>query len=101
MDLSMYISNEYYIVVILLYALGAMIKKYKKIPNWCIPIILSVVGVIICCGMSYVSKFPLDIHTVIQGILCGLTAVGTNQIIKQTMQNVSFTTSDDDSDTKG
>lgn len=101
MDLSMYINNDYYIVVVLLYALGVVVKKYKKIPNWCIPIILSVAGVALCCGMAYASKFPLDLHTVIQGILCGLTAVGTNQIIKQTVQNVSFTTSDDNSDAQG
>ena len=100
MDLSMYISNNYYIVVVLLYALGAAVKRYKKIPNWCIPIILSVFGVVLCCGIAYTSNIPLDVTTVIQGILCGLTAVGTNQIIKQTVQNVSLNTSDD-SDIKG
>ena len=100
MDLSMYISNDYYIVVVLLYALGVGVKKHKKIPNWCIPIILSVSGVAICCGMSYAIKETIDISTVMQGILCGLTAVGTNQIIKQTVQNVSFNTSDD-SDAQG
>ncbi len=100
MDLSMYISNDYYIVVVLLYALGVAVKKHKRIPNWCIPIILSVSGVILCCGIGYASKSTIDISTVMQGILCGLTAVGTNQIIKQTVQNVSLNTSDD-SDAQG
>lgn len=30
MDLSMYISNDYYIVVVLLYALGVGVKKTQK-----------------------------------------------------------------------
>lgn len=95
MDLSMYISNEYYLVVVLLYALGAVIKRYTKIANWTIPIILSVLGGISCSLMSYSTIGSIDPTAVIQGILCGLTAVGTNQIIKQTVQNASISSNSD------
>lgn len=94
MDLSMYISNEYYLVVVLLYALGIVIKRYMKIPNWTIPIILSVLGMLTCSVMSYMSTSTVEITSVIQGILCGLTAVGTNQIIKQTVQNANVSKDD-------
>lgn len=100
MDLSMYINNDYYIVVVLLYALGVLIKKHKSIPNWCIPIILSIFGIIVCCGISQVTISKIDLQAILQGILCGLTAVGTNQIIKQTVENVSIS-SNNNSDANG
>lgn len=101
MDLSMYINNDYYIVVVLLYFIGSLIKKHKSIPNWCIPIILSIIGIIICCGISQIMSSSIDLQSILQGVLCGLTAVGTNEIIKQTIENVSISTSNDDSDANG
>lgn len=96
MDLSMYISNEYYLVVVLLYALGTVIKKYMTIPNCCIPLILSTIGIITCVIMVYTNTGKFDITSVIQGLMCGLTAVGTNQIIKQTVENANLSKSNND-----
>lgn len=95
MDLSMYISNDYYLVVVLLYGLGTVFKKYKKFPDWIIPIALSILGVISCSIIAYTQIGKIDPYNIIQGILCGLTAVGTNQIIKQTVRNITITTSND------
>ena len=95
MDLSMYISENYYLVVVFLYAIGAMLKKYKKFPDWVIPVALSLLGMITCTVIGYTQTNIINPYDIIQGIICGLTAVGTNQIIKQTTRNITITTSDD------
>lgn len=89
MDLSMYIQQRYYLVVVALYGLGFTIKRYTKIPNSFIPILLAVLGAAICSFMCYSETKTVLPDAIIQGILCGLTAVGTNQIIKQTVQNIT------------
>lgn len=89
MDLSLYIQEQYYLIVVLLYLLGSFIKRYTKIPNWCIPMILSILGGGMCTYIGWFNLGCLDITATMQGIMCGLTAVGTNQIIKQTVQNIN------------
>lgn len=89
MDLSLYIQQQYYLVVVLLYGLGFTIKRYTKIPNSLIPILLAILGAVACGWMDFSHMHTITPESIIQGILCGLTAVGTNQIIKQTVKNIT------------
>lgn len=87
MDLSLYIHSEYYLLVIALYGIGAFLKSHTKLPNWCIPTSLSILGVLSACGVQFLIGNPITFDICVQGFICGVTAVGTNQIFKQTVQN--------------
>lgn len=63
-----------------LYAIGMIIKKIPHIPNWLIPIILTVLG-ILAAGFSMVDGF--SIHNICQGIFAAGAAVLTDQTVKQ------------------
>lgn len=81
-----YIKTELFVVVIMLYAIGEMIKNTEKVNNKYIPIILGVIGIIVCSvyvlsieGFNGMSLFT----SITQGVLCAATAVYGNQLIKQ------------------
>jgi len=80
MDLISYIVNEGLILIPVLYLFGVAIKQTPKIPDWIIPYILGIIGVI-----GAVSLMGLSANSVIQGILIAGAAVYTNQTVKQTL----------------
>lgn len=90
MDLSSYINPELFIIVPVLYALGAIIKK-SSIPDRFIPVILGVVGVslaLVYCFATQTADCMHDILLIVfagvtQGILCAATSVYANNIVKQ------------------
>lgn len=63
-----------------LYVTGMIIKKIPHIPNWSIPGILTVLGIL-------AAVFSMDggftVHNICQGIFAAGAAVLTNQTIKQ------------------
>lgn len=95
MDFSTYIEPKYYIIVVLLYGIGFIMKDSPKLENWVIPATLAVVGAILVTLSEIGSGNPMNINYVIQGAVCGLTAVGTNQIIKQTVEKSDKKETDD------
>ena len=84
-NLINYIKPELLIVAVLLYGLGAILKKTKLKDNF-IPIILGVVGMVI--GITYCSVIEgfnfssLGVGS-IQGLLCATASNYVNQVIKQ------------------
>ena len=86
MDIISYIKPELFVLVPALYALGAVLKKSKKVKDNFIPLILTVVSLVLSClyilgteGLNAVSVFT----AIVQGLLCVATAVYGNQLFKQ------------------
>lgn len=78
MDFISYIVNEGLILIPVLYFIGAVIKETPNVPDWLIPYILGVLGII-----GAISIMGLHTNSIIQGILIAGAAVYTNQTIKQ------------------
>lgn len=94
MDLTQiteYVEPELLILVPVLYILGMIIKHTEAIDNKYIPVILGIVGIILCAfyvcatgDLSTGSGIVLAIFTsIVQGLLVAGMAVYVNQLIKQ------------------
>lgn len=73
-----YITEKAYILIPVLYLLGFIIKKTPMIPDWLIPYILLVIGIL--AGMALVGW---TIDGCIQGALVAGITVLANQLWKQ------------------
>lgn len=78
MDVLNFISENTYIVAVVLWVLGEAIKAIPRIPNWVIPFVLMAAGTGLCIGL-----LGLDVQAVMQGILCAGGAVLADQAVKQ------------------
>ena len=94
MDVMVYIVDKALVLIPALLILGQIIKSIPNIPNWLIPILLLVPGVIGTMGIV-----GWTAEGVIQGILVTGAAVYGNQIWKQVM-NKSEDSSAGDSEAK-
>lgn len=73
-----YIIEEALVLVPVLYIVGVIVKGIPRIPDWIIPFVLLLLGV-----MGAVLLMGFTAQAVIQGILvAGVTVLG-NQLIKQ------------------
>lgn len=82
MDFVSYIPTELAFVVAGLYAIGMVIKGIPKTPDWIIPIVLILIGILLSCGL-----LGVNVTNIVYGILCASAAVTANQVIKQTKNN--------------
>lgn len=95
MDISSYIEGELYILVPVLYGLGAMIKKSSLNDKW-IPLILGGVGIILATAFKFTVYLPVDMSSclmvlyagITQGVLCASASVYTNNILKQMKKDI-------------
>lgn len=78
MDLLSYIVDQALILIPVLLVIGQIIKAIPSIPNWLIPIILLVPGVV---GAGFLGGWTVE--SIIQGVLVTGAAVYGNQIYKQ------------------
>ena len=78
-DFWSYIVDETLVLIPVLYIIGVLIKKIPNIPDWIIPIVLTVIAVLAAMAIT-----GWDINGVIQGILVAGVTVLTNQVYKQT-----------------
>ena len=78
MEVLNFVSENTYIVAVVLWVLGEIIKGVPKIPNWVIPFVLAAVGIGLCIGL-----LGPDVQAVMQGILCAGGAVLADQAVKQ------------------
>ena len=92
MELLMnYIKPELIVVAIVLYFIGMWIKGAETIKDKWIPMILGVLGIILCAlwvlattPITSMSVFLMAIFTaIIQGILVAALSTYVNQLIKQ------------------
>ena len=85
MDLTPFIVQNTVIVVPALYAFGFLIKKIKPIPDFLIPFILTLFGILLC---GLIMGFSAD--SVIQGIFTSSSAVLINQYKKQASKGKDY-----------
>lgn len=86
-----YVKPELVVVAIVLYFLGTAIKKSESIKDKYIPLLLGVVGILICgiyvvatCSLSGTQDIAMALFTaIVQGILVAGLSTYVNEIIKQ------------------
>lgn len=86
-----YVKPELMIVAVALYILGMFLKQTTMVLDKYIPVILGIVGIVLCAiwvfattAVSSPQDIALAIFTaVIQGILVAGTSTYVNQIVKQ------------------
>lgn len=108
MDISNYIETELYIIVPVLYAVGAIIKKSRISDKW-IPIILGVMGIALVTAYKLAAYMPSNASEVMQlifagvtqGILCASASVYANNIVKQMKKEDGKNDDSDKSDSEG
>lgn len=81
MDLMSFIATKLVILVPILLGLGKIFKEVPHVPNWIIPLILTILGAI--GGMALIGW---TIDGVLGGILCACVAVYGNQFWKQSIE---------------
>lgn len=92
MDFSDFIKPELFLLIPILMGIGAQLKAQPHTPDWLIPIILDVLGVLFA-GLYVAATAGTDMNVwmaiftgATQGLLCSLAAIGVNQTVKQTVQ---------------
>lgn len=96
MDIMNYIVKDSYILIPVLYVIGVFIKKTPIIPDWIIPWILLVLGIVggfFLGGMTF--------KGVLQGILVAGVTVFANQLYKQTTDRTKRNGKKDTGDSGG
>ena len=91
MEITNYIEAELYILVPVLYAVGAIFKKSAAVSDRWIPIALGVLGIALATVYKlgiYEPHGAKEILSIVyagvtQGILCAAGSVYTNNIVKQ------------------
>lgn len=86
-----YVKPELVVVAIVLYFIGMWLKQSQTVADKYIPIILGVIGIVICgiyviatCSLSGAQNVAMAIFTaIVQGILVAGLSTYVNQIIKQ------------------
>ena len=75
------IDPSLYIVIAACWIIGFILKQTPKIPNWTIIYIVTAFSIT-------VTLFMMGFHakSVLQGILCGASAIYGHQLVKQTME---------------
>ncbi|GAA0122171.1 MAG: phage holin family protein [Clostridium argentinense] len=78
MDIMSFITEKALVLIPVLYIIGMMLKNTSKIPDWTIPWILLIVGIVCSVGL-----LGFNMEAIIQGVLVTGTTVYTNQLFKQ------------------
>ena len=86
-----YVKPELVVVAVVLYFVGIWLKQSQTVQNKYIPIILGVIGIVICgiyviatCDLSGVQNIAMaEFTAVVQGVLVAGLSTYVNQIIKQ------------------
>lgn len=91
MDIMEYVKPELIVVAIVLYIVGAGIKKAESVKDKYIPYILGVFGIVLC-AIWVLANSPLGttqevlmaiFTSIVQGILVAGLSTYVNQLIKQ------------------
>lgn len=77
-DINSFISSNVYIVSFVLFIIGLIMKNTPKVPNWSIPYVLCILGIIFCNII-----LGLSLNSSLQGVLTAGIAVYVHQLGKQ------------------
>ena len=86
-----YVKPELVVVAVVLYFVGMWLKKAETVPDKYIPLLLGVIGILICgiyviatCSLSGMQNIAMALFTaIVQGILVAGLSTYVNQIFKQ------------------
>ena len=86
-----YVKPELVVVAVVLYFVGMWLKKAETVPDKYIPLLLGVIGILICgiyviatCSLSGMQNLAMALFTaIVQGILVAGLSTYVNQIFKQ------------------
>ncbi|WP_194190792.1 phage holin family protein [Clostridium chrysemydis] len=91
-NLMVFVPEQLGILVAGLYIIGVFLKKTPKVADWCIPWVLSVLGMVGSIGINVIGQ-GVTAQLVTTSILQGLCAAGVsvlgNQIVKQTTKKIN------------
>lgn len=77
MKITDFLNENVYVVSIVLCIIGKFLKQTPKIPNWSIPYILSIIGIISCLFI-----LGINFSSVLQGLLLAGVSVYVHQLGK-------------------
>jgi hypothetical protein len=78
MDVMKFIAENMYVLVVVLYVLGMLLKNTPNIKDWMIPYVLLVIGIVLALGIG-----GFNFESLIQGVLVTGATVLANQLKKQ------------------
>lgn len=82
MEFQQFISENYLILIPVLWVIGTFLKRSPKVPDWTIPWVVLVLGV----AGSIATQMDFQIaEAIIQGVLVAGGAVLGHELIKQTI----------------
>lgn len=87
-DLMVFVPQQLGILVAALYVIGVFLKRTpeKYIPDWCIPWVLVIIGIIGAIGIEVIDQAfssALLTTSILQGLCAAGVAVLGNQVYKQ------------------
>ncbi|MDU2491150.1 MAG: phage holin family protein [Clostridium celatum] len=85
-NLIKFVPEQLLIVVAALFILGVYLKRTPKVEDWCIPWILTLIGIIGSIAIMVIGNsisIPVIATGIFQGIICSGCAVLVNQLSKQ------------------
>ena len=85
-----YIDARLLVLIPVLYAVGAAIKK-SRVSDWLIPYILGIAGIVLSVAYIFASEAPAGFYAtagalfsaVTQGVLCAAASVYADNLIRQ------------------
>ena len=83
MEFADFLSKNVYIVSAALLLIGMALKQTPRLPNWSIPYILSVIGIVAC---NLILGWSID--ATLQGVIVSGVSVYAHQLGKQGMELV-------------
>lgn len=95
MNLSSLLQENVYLISVALFLIGLLFKQTSKIPNWSIPYILTILGVLACFG-----TLGFSVNSAIQGIISAGVAVYIHQLGKQCISCINEKSGKDSSESK-
>jgi len=99
MDVTNFLGSTGAIIMVVVYTVCAAVKMIPKVPDWIIPIVAICLGAII--GTLFGVLVPENdvFQTILIGVLAGGSAVGINQVVKQSINRDSGDTTETTEDT--
>lgn len=80
MDMIQFVPEQLLILAGALYVIGYFLKQTPNVKDYLIPWTLMFAGI----GFS-IAIMGVNANSILQGIIVSFTAVGTNQLVKQTV----------------
>lgn len=78
MELIQFIPEQLFIVIAVLGGVGVLLKNTPKVPDWIIPYILMIIGVV-----ASISINGFTTPSILEGIIASFCSTGVNQLFKQ------------------